>query len=156
MSKRPLNKYGEWSVSGVKTCNKCLQEKPVSEFYRSRSYPSGYCKPCHGMLSVEYRRRSPAARHRARDTKLKSKFGITAREYEDMYQAQAGRCSICGDPSSWGGRRLSVDHCHKTGRVRALLCAKCNTGLGKFGDSLPLLQKAMEYLRSNGSTWGSP
>ena len=60
------------------------------------------------------------------------------------------RCEICGElerPLKWGYRKqLSRDHCHRTGRVRGLLCMRCNTALGSFRDNLVLLQKAMEYL----------
>jgi hypothetical protein len=72
-------------------------------------------------------------------------FGITLEEYERLYEAQNCVCAICGNPNS-KGRLLSVDHDHVTGKVRGLLCQKCNTGLGMFNDNLALLASALEYL----------
>lgn len=78
------------------------------------------------------------------------KYGITLSLVQSMYAAQSGKCAICGDPHPpWEtvGSGLCVDHCHRTGRVRALLCGGCNRGLGKFRESPELLEKAAVYLR---------
>jgi hypothetical protein len=63
-----------------------------------------------------------------------------------MVEAQGNKCKICGNPETVKGRSLSVDHCHRTGKIRGLLCGKCNTGLGKFRDSDKILKKALDYL----------
>lgn len=63
-----------------------------------------------------------------------------------MFAEQNGCCAICGDHQSNQARSMAVDHCHETGRVRGLLCMKCNTGIGKLGDSPELLRKAIAYL----------
>lgn len=77
------------------------------------------------------------------------RFGLSLGEYESMITDQSGRCAICfdraADPTS-----LHVDHCHKTGRVRGLLCHSCNTGLGHFRDSVVNLSKASAYLQERG------
>lgn len=78
--------------------------------------------------------------------RLGNKYGITADEYTRMVAAQGGGCAICGATECDDGRRLHVDHCHETGKVRGLLCAACNHGLGKFRDSPLLLRRAVEYL----------
>jgi len=71
-----------------------------------------------------------------------------------MLEAQGGVCKLCSkpetrvNPQTGGVSRLAVDHCHKTGVVRGLLCLDCNTGLGKFGDDPTLLLKAVEYLNT--------
>jgi hypothetical protein len=72
------------------------------------------------------------------------KYGLTPEQVEEM--AKAG-CHICGT-TDWPGRhsRPHVDHCHKTGKVRGILCHECNTGLGKFKDDPDLLAKASAYL----------
>lgn len=75
-----------------------------------------------------------------------SKFGITAAIYFDMLEEQGGVCYICQGPEI-GGRRLAVDHCHYTGKVRGLLCARCNRAIGMLEDSLELVERAAEYLR---------
>lgn len=64
-----------------------------------------------------------------------------------MRTAQNGRCLICGE----GSRRLEIDHCHTTGRVRGLLCIYCNTGLGRFKDNPALLARAIAYLTDHSS-----
>lgn len=88
---------------------------------------------------------------RKRDLRMRRQFGIGADEFDALLVAQGGRCAIC--PAEVGdsiGRPLSVDHCHKTGAVRGLLCSACNLGLGKFRDDPELLRKAAEYLTERG------
>jgi hypothetical protein len=60
-----------------------------------------------------------------------------------MHEAAGGVCQICGDDE-----RLGVDHCHASGRLRGLLCSRCNTGLGMFRDRPELLAEAIEYLKA--------
>lgn len=74
---------------------------------------------------------------------LKSKFGLTPEEVAAMLEVQGGACSICGKVSKKG---LVVDHCHKTGAVRGLLCRVCNSFLGRIDDSLEALERVKEYL----------
>ena len=80
----------------------------------------------------------------AKASYLKTRFGITLGDYDRMLAEQDGGCAICGraDPNF----SLAVDHCHKTKRVRQLLCTKCNQGLGHFRDDPALLLRAIEYL----------
>lgn len=68
---------------------------------------------------------------------------ITVEQFQALVAAQNGRCALCGKVPP----KLHVDHCHDTGRVRALLCSTCNTGLGKFGDDPVRLEAAAAYLR---------
>lgn len=83
---------------------------------------------------------------------LKKRYGITADQYRSMWDAQGGCCAICGnpektmDPRFKGIRRLAVDHCHKTGKVRGLLCYLCNNGMGKLGEDPRVLRAAADYL----------
>lgn len=67
-----------------------------------------------------------------RNKGLRSKYGITEQEYQAMHFEQNGLCAICRQPEKAINRRLGVDHCHKTGRIRALLCGRCNGALGWF------------------------
>lgn len=84
---------------------------------------------------------------RAKDSRLKRTFGITIDEYEKLLAAQAGLCAICRRPQQrHGHKNLHVDHDHNTGKVRGLLCWKCNTTLGLVGDSAVLLTSAISYL----------
>ncbi|MGV8972244.1 MAG: endonuclease VII domain-containing protein [Rhodoglobus sp.] len=81
-----------------------------------------------------------------RDKRLMSLFGIGLAEYNERLAAQDGQCAICGERCS-SGRRLAVDHCHKTGAVRGLLCIRCNNGIGNFMDDPQRLLAAVAYLR---------
>lgn len=84
--------------------------------------------------------------------KLKTRFGMTSKGYDEMSLRQNHRCAICGNEEtarhnhSNKVQKLAVDHCHTTGKVRELLCMDCNRGLGKFHDDVGRLQKAMQYL----------
>jgi hypothetical protein len=82
---------------------------------------------------------------RFKNTNLKSKYGITLKEYNELLFKQNGVCEICSQKCKTGFS-LSVDHCHRTGKVRGLLCVECNTGIGKLKDSPKLLFKAISYL----------
>jgi hypothetical protein len=92
---------------------------------------------------------------RIRNWRVKSKFGLSVQEYDAMYAAQGGVCAICKRQETGKSRGsdatklLAVDHDHKTGKVRALLCAQCNQALGMFCDSPRLLQAAIEYLKEH-------
>ena len=77
--------------------------------------------------------------------KLKKKYGITVGEYEAILEGQGGVCGICGW-SPVGKRRLAVDHNHKTGEIRGLLCISCNRGLPYFRDNPRSLRNASTYL----------
>lgn len=84
------------------------------------------------------------AKEKREKAKLKQ-WGLSIDDYERLVKAQGGGCAICKKPCS-SGRKLAVDHDHKTGRIRGLLCSNCNLGLGKFFDNKELLRKAISYL----------
>lgn len=79
-----------------------------------------------------------------RDWKLKRKFNIGAKDYDLILQSQNGVCAICGSDNN--GKTLVVDHDHKTGLIRGLLCDDCNLFLGFVDDDETLIQKAISYL----------
>jgi len=68
-------------------------------------------------------------------------------EYDKMFLKQKGRCKICGERVK--KYRLSLDHCHKTGKIRGLLCNNCNLALGNFKDNVRFLKKAIKYLNDS-------
>lgn len=87
----------------------------------------------------------------AKNAHLKRKFNISIEDYNKMLTDQNGTCAICSLPETKKHHKgkvadLAVDHCHKSGKVRGLLCWTCNASLGKFKDSTELLQKAIDYL----------
>lgn len=71
---------------------------------------------------------------------------MTVEQYEAALTQQGGTCAICKTVSNIDGKNFCVDHDHTTGKVRGLLCHKCNAALGHFKDSTALLLKAADYL----------
>lgn len=81
--------------------------------------------------------------------RLQKKFGITIQQRDAMLAAQGGKCKGCGsDTPNWKGD-WHVDHCHKTNKVRGILCHNCNTALGRVKDSPDVLRNLARYLESN-------
>ena len=95
----------------------------------------------------------PAKRREQNFRSALGRYGLTAEQHAAMLTAQDGRCAICGDPPNpngiKAGSRLHVDHCHATGRVRALLCNSCNRGIGYFHDDAERMRKAAEYVTTH-------
>jgi hypothetical protein len=84
---------------------------------------------------------------RKRNSKLKSKYGITLVEYDAIYLRQGGRCLGCGIHQDDMPKALSIDHCHKTKKVRGLLCDKCNFIIGLADENATILQSLIKYLK---------
>jgi hypothetical protein len=77
-------------------------------------------------------------------------YGIDLNKYNELLISQNYKCAICQEnPNGWNGQsgRFDVDHDHKTGKVRGLLCSSCNTSLGKFKDDISILKRAINYLK---------
>lgn len=102
---------------------------------------TGVCVKC-GPTSLSTRLACPT---RERSKKLGGLM-ITDVQYGEMLAEQAGGCAICHAPPP-DYRRLNIDHCHKTGKLRKLLCFRCNVLLGKVDDDIELLEKAISYLK---------
>ena len=143
-------------------CRTCQETKSWSEFEICKSRrPFGLSSNC--SLCEKDRKRAVAAKWRAKNKGVKDsyrasnlkKFGLSVEEYESMSESQGHRCRICNEPetdvhhSTGSSQRLAVDHCHNTGQVRGLLCAKCNKGLGLFNDNQQLLLSAVKYLNND-------
>jgi len=144
-------------MSETKKCPKCSKTKPVTEFWKDKHRPDGlnpYCRDCRGPYSRrklrEYRN-TEQGKLNVRNSLLQCKFGITLAEYDAMFEAQDGVCAICGKPETrkYGETvtRLCVDHNHATGKVRSLLCTKCNAMVGFADEDTDILLKTSEYLR---------
>ena len=82
---------------------------------------------------------------------LQRTYGIDIDEYDKMFAEQEGLCKLCGGEGfllkGCHSMKLVVDHCHKGGHVRGLLCHNCNRALGLFKDNTEVLKKAIEYLK---------
>lgn len=104
------------------------------------------CDPC-------FTERHRAAQRSDRRRKgLWEQYKMTVAQYQEMYQAQNGRCKICNGLAKGRGEKnntLAVDHNHDTGKIRGLLCTNCNTGIGNLRDDIQLLEKAIKYLQEN-------
>lgn len=87
-----------------------------------------------------------------KDYKLKTNYGISLEQYNLLFEKQNGKCAICGNSESAVHnftkqiQKLAVDHCHKTKKIRGLLCQDCNRGIGKFHDDVIILSNAIKYL----------
>lgn len=128
----------------MRKCSVCKVKKPYSEFHKDKSRLHGImyiCKVCQNDGLMNYYSKNPDKR---KSIKLKQKYGITLEDFKAMVKAQKGRCKICGLKT-----KLNVDHNHDTGKVRGLLCHKCNTGIGLLNDDLEILEQAVEYLKEN-------
>lgn len=90
-------------------------------------------------------------RDRMRDYLLKYTYGVEVGTYERLLKEQDARCACCHTDRPGGRGRFHLDHCHQTGAVRGLLCFDCNVGIGKLGDSVEGLQRAISYLERVGT-----
>lgn len=134
-------------------CTKCKGEKEDEEFHRDNSQPSrrnrgAWCKVCQSEVQ-----RAKYDKSKARWAELFRNYGVTEDEYMEMHVAQDGKCAICSEEEAarYKGvlKMLSVDHCHNSTKVRALLCDSCNKGLGQFKDNKMLLLAAVAYLETH-------
>lgn len=136
----------------VKKCSGCKRSLAPENFSKDRKKKDGLCtncRDCHREARARFWQKD--RRGYRKHNEVKSRYGITFQQFESMLAEQDGKCAICGQPETSIGRggklmSLSVDHCHKEGKVRSLLCGKCNTGLGAFKDSISLLRTATAYL----------
>lgn len=132
-------------------CETCRTVKPLDEFQRNGARGHvGRCKDCRIARLKTWRTTYQHKQAMYRRAATLAKFSLTTEEYDAMMVAQAGVCGMCGETCSTG-RRLAVDHDHRSGRVRALLCQRCNRALGQY----EAIQKAAErYLAAYGT--GNP
>lgn len=119
----------------------CIHAEDSVHARRPAPNPGPRCATC-------WRRVKRERRVKARADRVEATYGITGEEYEALRQDQHGLCAICGP---WTGRRgvtrsLSVDHDHRTGEVRGLLCRTCNDIIGLWRDNPNVFKRALEYL----------
>ncbi len=133
----------------MKKCTKCGEQKLLSEFnIRSDNGKHlGSCKPCVKSYSKNNHLQNLNKR---KNQKLEKLYRISLAQKLVMFDQQNGKCAICEEDFN-NPRMAHVDHCHNTGKVRGLLCTKCNPGIGFFGDSIDKLKSAQEYLEKYNS-----
>lgn len=162
--------------ASTKTCARCRSEQPIEAFSlvraRGRERRHSWCQGCRNAYGSafyyanhEKRRAAENARYwadpeaaRAKDRAYRTpernhaqklrRYGLTVAEYDALAEAQDRRCAICQrqEPFELKRPRLVVDHCHKTGNVRGLLCLLCNTALGALREDPELFAAAVRYL----------
>lgn len=138
---------------GMWQCSACGELKIATQFNRDSTKAHGHsytCKSCATAYQREWKEAPDTWRYR-RDYYLRRYFGISLDDYERLYEAQGGRCAICGGEGNDVRRTrnvapLFVDHCHATGAVRGLLCQRCNTGIAMLQDDPAILAQAIQYL----------
>ncbi len=157
------------AVEGVKECKDCGETKDVSEFFRHKASPDGRnysCKPCMTARNRQWKADNAEAYSasqviRARRWHLKTRFGLTEKEYEEVLAAQNHVCAICTQPEvaldkrTGLVKRLHIDHDHRCcpgqntcGKcIRGLLCRRCNQTIGHVNDNPELLMAMVRYLK---------
>lgn len=122
---------GTYAENGIKKCCRCLRDLSVAMFNNNKA-----CKDelnCH-CIDCERKKRRLGL------------YGISQYDYDKLLSDQDRKCACCGMNQNDWFRPFDVDHCHKTGAVRGLLCGKCNTNLGRLGDDLESVKKSVEQL----------
>jgi hypothetical protein len=141
----------------MKKCCRCKIDKSTDDFHPKRSSGGimSICKKCNVQKNKEWRDSKPdygkdryqKIKTKERERHLIKKYGVTLKDYDAMLISQGGECAICNKPESEEKHGvLHVDHCHKTGVVRGLLCNNCNQVLGRAMDNPETLCRAAEYL----------
>lgn len=129
----------------MKKCIKCKKLLPPVKFYRSVRASDGlqtYCKDCSGRYQKKNRKKydwhkySKNWREAHADIVhgyyVKRNYNLSREEFDILVENQHGKCALCNKPPEGRFKRLSVDHDHKNGKVRGLLCVSCNLGLGIY------------------------
>jgi len=121
---------------GLKTCTSCKNPQPLEEFYKDPRHTDGkqtLCKTCWAVKSEK--------------KYFLSEYGLTPEDYQKLLDAQDGVCAICGRAPK--KNKFNVDHCHRTHRIRALLCVNCNTNLLPYVERYPQwVKNAFLYLEN--------
>lgn len=143
-----------------KKCKSCGKIKPYEDFAEHPRCVGGRnskCRSCKNVMAADhYQRNKDIIREkrkgRHRKTWTMQKYGLPEEKYQEMYAAVDGRCQICNNHH----KTLCVDHDHATGKIRGLLCTRCNFGLGNLKDDVSLLNKAIIYLQNASSDAATP
>lgn len=133
----------------TKVCRCCQQEKSLDDFPKDKRWKGTHKLDC--KICFNTKRRSNYNPSQRREEGLKQLYGISIDDLNSMYTQQEGCCAICKTPISLQSGKTKkgkahVDHCHVTGKVRGLLCTKCNTVLGMSNDNPDILKEAILYL----------
>jgi Recombination endonuclease VII len=159
-NKNMISPRNEWKLTGTKKCPSCKEVKALENYSIVKSgirkgHPVGACKVCRTAVHKARVRKDPTIYERIEwPSKLKKLYGITPETYYKLLEQQNGCCAICGTNNPWNKTykkikksKFSVDHCHTTGKVRGLLCTKCNRALGLVNDNIETVFRMAGYLK---------
>lgn len=148
------SEYNKLPPKGFARCRKCGL-KPINDFYPDKSrrgtQTSSECKVCFSKRRISLKSNKDTVEKRYRRNNL-ARFGLTVELYDKMFKNQNGLCKICEKPETdihhktGLVQRLTIDHDHDTGKVRGLLCATCNKGIGLLKHDKKILGNAIKYL----------
>jgi len=142
-----LDKLKTLETEGTKVCSGCDMVKPLEEFHKAKQRKDvcSRCKECNCKRAREHSKSEAG-----REARLKRLYGLSLDAYSALLASQGGRCKICGSTEAKGRwKQFHVDHCHKDGHVRGILCNRCNTMLGMIDDDPAALRAALKYLEEN-------
>ena len=131
--------------SGEKQCSLCKTIKSLTDFPKNKQGKYGVHSQC--LVCRQQVHKYKYANGDSYALRLKKLYNLSVDEYEQMYAEANGCCQVCGIKEEHLNKRLAVDHCHTTGKVRGLLCTKCNTALGQLEDSLEIISSLYSYLK---------
>ena len=141
------------SADATKVCRVCRENKKIIDFTRDQLRADGtanLCKKCAAASMLNWRRKNPdKALEKDRRGHLRRQYGLTQEAMSHMRRAQNNKCAICSSLLMDNkGRQIGIviDHDHKSGAIRGLLCSRCNTGLGSFKEDVRALRNAIAYL----------
>ncbi len=138
-----------------KKCFTCGKVKSAKSFSRKRASNDGYNSSCRSCTTAYNRSRHSSdlySLHKQRENNLKNGYNLTFTEYDAIFQSQSGVCACCGREETAFSRvansfqRLSVDHCHRTNKIRGLLCSNCNTALGLMHEDPANVKSLLTYI----------
>lgn len=141
----------------LKWCGRCKKWLPLNNFSFNKVKWDGLqerCSECRHIhwktIGCKTRKEVPVEIKRKRKRAMVLKYhNITQKEFDSLLKIQNNKCAICGSPD-WGRPSPCIDHDHSTGKIRGLLCNRCNRTLGFTEDSVSLLFKMAKYLKKNG------
>ena len=141
----------------TRACPRCNRPRPLNEFSKRKTKPGSYyswCKACRATYGAaryeEQLERQKAYSRKYYRKKQLAKHGLTPNDYDEMLKAQDGSCAICGKTPEENGKRLAIDHNHRTEEVRQLLCSRCNLVVGWLETDFETYEQARRYLQRHG------
>ena len=146
-----------------KTCTKCKETRPIDDFHNDRTGKNGkrsQCRFCVLAANKDWQARNPehakecwkrsSNKRYSKDVRQKRRlksYNLSESQYTLLVSFSAGKCNICEREL---GTKEHIDHCHDSGKVRGLLCVKCNTAIGLLNDDAALMRRAIEYIERDG------